>query len=364
MKRSLFLLAGLWIACSSAMAISFYFSPDVPTDLGGITYMPWDIVRNDSGVYSLVLSLPSGTQIDSLYRRCDGKWLFSVEAPTDLGGTTYEPRDVILFDGSVYSLFFCGGLVGISADANVDAAFMVGGDSGTLILSFDIPVDLTAIGGSIYEPSDLIKFSRTGPGCNGWTVIGLYFDASASGPGISMSSDVIGADERAALNILTFDVPTTIGANTYLPGQLVSWDPALATFSVFYADPNWPITSTVNAFCFLPDPGKVPPTIKVRKSLITPGNLNIAWLAGTSAGAEDYGIYEGTIKTWYSHAAIDCYDDGGDLNEEIAPAAGNKYYLVVPNNPNDEGSYGTRSSGSERPQGTSPCRPTQALGCP
>ena len=364
MKRLLFLLAGLWVACSSAMAISFYFSPDVPTDLGGTTYLPWQIVRNDSGIYTLVLSLPSGTHIDSLYRRCDGKWLFSVEAPTDLGGTTYDPRDVILFDGINYSLFFCGGPIGISADANVDAAFMVGGDKGDIVLSFDVPVDLSAIGGAVYEPSDLVRFTRTGAGCIGWTVNGLFFDASAVIPGISISDNVIGAEERAGLTILTVDVPTTLGANTYLPGQLVSWDPVLSAFSTLYADPNWPITSTVEAFCFLPDPGTVPPTIRVRKSLLTPGNLNITWSTSSSAGGEDYGIYEGTIKTWYNHTSIDCHDDGGDLQEEVTPAAGNKYYLVVPNNPDAEGSYGQRSSGVERPQGTSPCRLTQAFGCP
>lgn len=361
MRRLLILLAGLWIACSSALGISFYISPDVPTDLAATTYLPWEIVRNDSGVYTLKLSLSSGTPLDALYQRCDGKWLISVEAPTDLGGTTYEGRDVILFDSAstTYSLYFNGAGVGIPPSSDVDAAFMVGGDNGDLILSFDVPTDLSAIGGSIYEPSDLVKFTRFGPT---WVVSGLFFNASAAG--VPISSNVTAADERGILTILSFDVPTTLGANTYLPGELVSWNPLTTTFASFYIDASWAISSRVDAFCFLPDPGTVPPTIMVNKSSITVGDLTIRWSPSSSAGAEDYGIYEGSIGTWYSHYSIDCHDDSSDLTEEITPASGDRYYLVVALNPNDEGSYGTDSSNVERPQGTSPCRATQGLGCP
>jgi hypothetical protein len=104
----------------------------------------------------------------------------------------------------------------------------------------------------------------------------------------------------------------------------------------------------------------------VDKSSITAGDLTITWSPSCSVGAEDYGIFEGTIGTWYSHTAVTCTDALGDFTEEVTPGSGDRYYLVVPHNPNDEGSYGIDSTGTERPVGNpSTCQPTQELGpCP
>jgi hypothetical protein len=365
MKRLLLFIVGLSLAGSPALAVSFYISPDVPTDRAGTTYLHSDIVRNDAGIYSLKLSLPPGTPANSLYQRCDGDWLLSVDVPTDLAGTTYEARDVIRFGGAVaYSLWFCGGLVGIPASSDIDAAFMLGGDAGDLVISFDVPTDLTGLGGGDNEPSDLIQFTRPGPGtaCNNWALVGTYFDASAIATPVPLSSIVTGSDERGTLTLLTFDVPTTLGGTTYMPGQIVSWDGAL--FASFSLDGTWPGGSRADAFSMLPDPGKVPPTFTVDKSTATVGDLTLRWSPATSAGGEDYGIYEGSIGSWASHTSKVCTDAGGDLTEDITPLAGDRYYLVVPLNPNDEGSYGRSSNNIERPQGGFPCRATQALGCP
>ena len=51
------------------------------------------------------------------------------------------------------------------------------------------------------------------------------------------------------------------------------------------------------------------------------------------------------------HQAITCTDTGADRTEEVTPAAGNTYYLVVPVGATSEGSYGIDHSG-ERPQGS------------
>ena len=340
------------LSMAPAEAASFYVAPDVPTDLGGTTYLPWEIVRNDSGAYSSLPLLPDGTPVDALHPMDEGDWLLSVEWPTDLGGTTYDPRDVVRFDGASYALFFDGDANGVPGSSNVDAAFLDGGDAGDLILSFDVP---TTIGGSTYEPADLVRFSGG--------AFSLFFDASAASPAVPATSNVTGADQRGALTILTFDIPTTLGASTFLPGELVSWDGT--SFASFYSDPSWLLSSIANGLAFLGNPGSVPVTITVDKSALTPGDLTISWAPSCSSGAEDYGIYEGQVGSWYSHTQIDCSDDGGDFTEEITPSAGNRYYLVVPRNPNDEGSYGTDSLGMERPAGSSVCITSQALApCP
>lgn len=117
-------------------------------------------------------------------------------------------------------------------------------------------------------------------------------------------------------------------------------------------------------------PGRVPVTISVRKAEVPPGDIVIDWSVSCSTAAEDYGIYQGTIGTWYSHTLIDCNDAGSDLREQITPDAGNSYYLVVPHNAQAEGSYGRCSIGvclaaDERPVGAAQCVAPQALApCP
>jgi len=367
MRRLLLLLGVLGLAALPAWAVSFYESPDVPTDdPSGVTYLPWEIVRYDSGIYSLKFAHPVNTPLDALHQFCTGDWLLSVEAPTDLGGIPYEPRDLIGFDGVNYGLVFCGGPIGVPSGSVVDAAFILGPDTGDLVVSFDVPTDLSAIGGADYEPADLVQFTRTGPACSNWALVGLFFDASAAVPPVPLSDNVTGADFEGGRTILTFDVPTAIASPDFLPGELVSWDGV--AFASYYLPAAWPISSRVDALAFPPDPGSVPrvgpPRLTLAKTVAFPPSIELRWGASTSAGAEDYGIYEGTVGAWYSHTAIDCHDNGADLREVITPGGGNRYYLVVPHNPNVEGSYGTDSSGAQRPPGTVTCRPTQGLDCP
>ena len=104
----------------------------------------------------------------------------------------------------------------------------------------------------------------------------------------------------------------------------------------------------------------------VDKSTITAGDLTITWAASASAGAEDYGIYEGAIVSpWiYNHARVVCADTGVPFTEEITPGSGDRYYLVVALNPDLEGSYGRHSNNTERPQGSPACRAAQGFDCP
>lgn len=111
--------------------------------------------------------------------------------------------------------------------------------------------------------------------------------------------------------------------------------------------------------------GRVPPTLTMTKVTAGGETITLSWSASCSAAASDYGIHEGMLGNWYSHTRIDCADDGGDRTEQVSTSPGNAYYLLVPHNAADEGSYGTGSSGIERPGGTTMCRPSQWIGpCP
>lgn len=125
----------------------------------------------------------------------------------------------------------------------------------------------------------------------------------------------------------------------------------------------------VSAPAAMTSPGSVPVTIALRKAP-PPGDIVIDWSSSCSTAAEDYGIYQGTIGTWYSHALLDCNDAGSDLTEQITPPAASSYYLIVPHNAQAEGSYGNCSIGvclaaDERPVGAAQCVTPQVLApCP
>src|SRR4030095_8123785 len=126
--------------------------PEVPTDDpggGGSTFLPADFIRYSAGLYTPVLTISGNPAVDAVERMDKpGNWLFSVEAASDLGGALpgpAEPRDVIRRDSAAtYSLFFCGAGAGVPATSNVDAVYLEGGDTGNLIVSFDVPTTIGA----------------------------------------------------------------------------------------------------------------------------------------------------------------------------------------------------------------------------
>jgi hypothetical protein len=343
---------------------TLYVSPDVPTDDpggSGITFMPWDVLAYKAGVYSPapVLSFPPMTAVDALHKMDKpGHWLFSVEAPTELppgSGAWFQPDDVILFDGLVYTIWFQGAAAGLPAGVNVDAAFLFHDDSGFLVLSFDVP---TTIGAVTYDPADLVQYQGG--------VFSIYFDASAAGSGVSTSDNLTGADDSLARPVLAMDVPSdlapTTGPVTYLPGQIANWDGV--NFNLFDSLGGWPVSSEIDALSCQGNPGRVYdrvvyqfPIILDKPSPFT-GSITVNWTASCSAGAEDYGIYEGTLGSWYSHRQILCTDAGSDFTETFLPQAADSYYLVVPHNSVEEGAYGLDHDYSriplriERPQPT------------
>jgi hypothetical protein len=367
----------LTLVASGFLALSFgptraatpvYVTPDVPTleTLGGTNLLPWQIVKYDGLAYTPALLLPGNPTVGDIHRMDKiANWLFVVEVPNDLGGalpSPADPRDVVRFDGTTltYSLFFCGAslTVPIPPGVRLDALDVTGGDVGNLIVSFDVPVTLGAFQ---FDPADLVRYIRTGPGCAGWTLAAANpdFDASAAGIGINTSSNVIAAARAGAQILLSFDVPTDLGppgVTTYVPGQIVAWSGA--GFSLFQTLTGWPRSSGVAGLAWSGNPGRVPPTIHVDKA---GANITVTWSTSCSQGADDYEIYEGTIGTWYSHTSKVCTDTAHDLTETFAPAVASDYYLVVPRNAVEEGSYGANSGGVDRPVGIAQCVTPQIL---
>ena len=94
-----------------------------------------------------------------------------------------------------------------------------------------------------------------------------------------------------------------------------------------------------------------------------PAQLALSWSASCSSGDDDYEVHEGTLGAFTSHSFILC-STGHATNAVITPAAGNRYYLVVPTDGVVEGSYGRTSAGVERTASGSACVPQSIKGCP
>jgi hypothetical protein len=70
--------------------------------------------------------------------------------------------------------------------------------------------------------------------------------------------------------------------------------------------------------------------LAVARSSVTAGALVLSWAESCGEDVLNYGIYEGALGAWTTHARIDCFDGGSDRSESVTPAAGDRYYLVVP----------------------------------
>lgn len=123
------------------------------------------------------------------------------------------------------------------------------------------------------------------------------------------------------------------------------------------------IVSVAAAPGAVPD-GSVVTGTELKVTKIAGGNIQLTWGASCSASVSNYAVYEGTlpIAGVYNHVARNCAL-GNVLMTSLAPSAGNRYYLIVPETAANEGSYGQKTGGVERPQGGGACKP-RLVGCP
>lgn len=93
------------------------------------------------------------------------------------------------------------------------------------------------------------------------------------------------------------------------------------------------------------------------------GQLTLEWSPSCSTGDSDYAVYEGSVGQWTDHAPLSCSTSGATF-VTVTPSPGSHYYLVVPLNGDREGSYGTDSTGRERPPAPSACEIQALASCP
>lgn len=325
---------------SQATAVETTISLDDPGDLSGQTFLANQTVRQSDLDYSLRFDGPAeglgpALSINALALREDGGFLFAGDAPFDAGGQTWEARDIVLYAGGSYSLNTRGADLGLSPSAVIDALAIL--PDGALALSFEEP---ETIGGTNYLPADVLRLDGG--------AFSLLFDAAAAG--LDGAANVTGYDRGDdGSDFLGFQEPTNAGGTTYLPGQVVRY--SSGNFSLFVDDPAFPADITLAALSLPGSPGRVENLLVDRQG----SDLSLQWDPTCSSDGDDYAVYEGTIGDFASHQGVAC-STGGSTSAVVAPAGGQRYYLVVPLNGTFEGSYGGASDGTERSAGLNPCR--------
>lgn len=129
---------------------------------------------------------------------------------------------------------------------------------------------------------------------------------------------------------------------------------------------DWVIRAVVDCQPVQSAPGSVPnggdtPGEPLRIGRLPAGQLELTWGNSCSNTDDNYGVYQGFLGAWYSHFSQTCATNG--LTATVSTDMFDRYYLVVPNDGTQEGSYGRDSAGEERPQGGGACD-TQSVSCP
>lgn len=91
-------------------------------------------------------------------------------------------------------------------------------------------------------------------------------------------------------------------------------------------------------------------------------NLTLTWAEACAPTGADYGVYEGELGRFDSHAPRTC-STGGATSWSLAPGSGDRYFLVAPHDGARDGSFGADSAGAERGAAV-PCHTPLAAPCP
>lgn len=205
---------------------SIRYMPDITVSLGGVTVNHDNVAEDDlAGGVSLVDigAIPAGTAITA-YDDLDnsGGQLLSFAVPVTLpGGLTARTGDVVLYDGSTYTLAFDATAAGVPAGTIVDAVAEIG--PADLLLSFDVTV---AIGGVTAADEDLVRIH------NG--VVSLFFDGSMQGIAAGLDLDAAHCIDSNGHLLLSFDGPGSVGGVNFGPADVLEFTPSSGLWQSAY----------------------------------------------------------------------------------------------------------------------------------
>ena len=220
-------------------------------------------------------------------------------------------------------------------------------------------------GGTNYDFGAKIYFDSTTQTATGRgnIVVGFFDGASCSGSNVGAftTANVLSSTTNTwvAAEVLAVTAPVT--AQSVQVNLFTNKIEDTGTLDVHFDNVHFAATTVPSGAGAVPDGANVPGTpLTVTHS--AGSDIMLSW-DPSCAGDTDYEIHEGTIGSYYSHNSLFC-STGGATTMTFTPSAGGTYYLVVPTNGVDDGSYGLDSVGSQRPPAGKACLPQTIVVCP
>lgn len=251
--RESLLCSLIWLVAHAQAAsgeLAFSGSPDIHLNQSGTLIGPEDVSTDIEVLLPGRIGLgplPDGADVIAYAGASPTSHYFVLGHTLVLaGGVTASPRDVVLWDGSRYSLALDGAALGLP-DGTVIDAVSYDPSSDTAWFSFDTPIDLF---GTVLREADVVDSAT----------LTRVFDATAAG--VPAGMDVDGVSQLPGTNdvLLSFDVGGTLGGVTFADEDVLRYDPDGGTFTLEVdasaADPDWG-PADLDALELIPEPGAV-----------------------------------------------------------------------------------------------------------
>ena len=218
----------LWLFPASGFAEeAVLLSPDTTINLSGTIVSDREVVSDDQAgtiVAVPVEAAPTPSGLNAYHRNGSGDLLFSLDVGAQIDETTTATAaDVVRSEGEATTLEYDASAEGIPAGVIVDAVAEL--ESGALLLSFDTTVDLGD--GLTVKDEDLVRFE----GASNYT---LFFDGSEEGVPEGLDLDAAAYRTETDRLFLSFDGSGSIGEISFSDEDVLQFDRATKTFSIFY----------------------------------------------------------------------------------------------------------------------------------
>ncbi len=225
-QRTVGLLTVCWVLLFPSLSQAFdvfQLSPDITISMDAQTVTDQNVALDGVAVSLASLGvLPVNTDVSAFHVLANGDRLFVLDIATSLPGGLYaEPRDVVRYNGSTYSLDVDGSVAGVPVGARIDALSMH--QTGALLMSFDITVNLN---GLLAADEDLLRLDSG--------VFSMFFDGSAEGIASALDLDAAHYLPNSNQFLLSFDTSGQIGSLRFNDDDVMFYNPANATWSVAY----------------------------------------------------------------------------------------------------------------------------------
>jgi WD40 repeat protein len=216
------------VGCSASQVV--YFSTLRPTNPPGTSGVAdnADVYTWNGISFARVLDVtawgvPAAANVDGLSVK-DGVYYLSFAAPTIIRGVSYDDEDIVAYDppADIWSLYFDGTAHGLGSldQLDIDAFDIVGG-----VLCFSTAGNANPPGVSgLADNADIYS----------WNGVSFSRVLDVTKVGVPGTANVDGLSVKDGVYYLSFTTPTIIRGASYDDEDIVAYDPAADTWSLYF----------------------------------------------------------------------------------------------------------------------------------